>query len=160
VAETVILEKKLKVVSHRVDIPPTVITVDVPWMLWLEWKSTRGSCKVVVLCANIEVAKRECRVAVVEDAVLEIAVVNVSMEIADVEAVAHEAAFPCLYIHSFILPTGRMPKSAGCFTLHAQLLATHAIGWMGSHHIYPTAQGGQELEQVPSEFSVLTKGAS
>ena len=155
-----ILEKKLKVVSCRVDIPPTVIMVDVPWMLWLEWKSTRGSCKVVVLCADIEVAKRQGRVAVVDDAVLEIAVVNVSVEIADVEAVAHEAAFPCLYIHSFILPAGQMPKLAGGFTLHAQLLAMHAIGWMGPHHIYPTTQGGQELEQVTSEFSVLTKCAS
>lgn len=42
---------------------------------------------MVVLCADVEVAKREGRVAMVEDPVLEIALVNVAVEIADVQAV-------------------------------------------------------------------------
>lgn len=47
-----------------------------------------------------------------------------------------------------------MPKSAGGLTLHAQLWAMHAIGWMGLHREYPIARGGQVLEQVPSKFSL------
>lgn len=53
----------------------------------------RSSCKVVLLCANIEVAKREDRVAVVEDAVLEIAVPNAAVEIVDVEATLSSRLF-------------------------------------------------------------------
>jgi hypothetical protein len=55
-------------------------------MLWLEWKLT----KVLVLYADVKIAKREgSRVAMVEDAMLEIAMANVAMKIADVEVVAH-----------------------------------------------------------------------
>lgn len=46
---------------------------------------------MVVLCADIEVAKREGRVAMVEDTMLELAVVNIAGEIANVKAVTHEA---------------------------------------------------------------------
>ena len=55
-------------------------------MLQLEWKPTRSSYKAVALCADVEVAEREGGGAMVEDAVRKIAVVNVVVKVADVEA--------------------------------------------------------------------------
>ena len=49
------------------------------------------SIKAVAHYANVEVAKREGGVAVVEDVILEIIIVNIAVEVANVEAVAHGA---------------------------------------------------------------------
>ena len=47
--------------------------------------------KMVTLCANVKIAEREDEVAMVKNAMLEIAVVSVAIKVAYVEAVAHEA---------------------------------------------------------------------
>jgi hypothetical protein len=65
--------------------------VDAWWMLWLELEADKiCSSKAVAHCAYVEVAKREGGVAVVEDVMLEIVIVNIVVEIANVEAVANE----------------------------------------------------------------------
>lgn len=50
------------------------------------------SCKTVALCADVKAAKCEYGVSMVKDALLEIAVLNVAVKVADVEVATHEDA--------------------------------------------------------------------
>jgi hypothetical protein len=63
-------------------------------MLVAREEANESSCKAAAICVDVEVAKREGAIAMVEDAVRRIAVVDVVVEDVEVEVevAAYEAA--------------------------------------------------------------------